>query len=362
MVKGRLAILRLGNMEERRALDFTQHMAEAPYFGLVDGFLILNSHPEARSYIVLSQPDQKPIIQELGPIPEAEAVEAARQFGFEVTWGLREAPWLKAKAPQGEKVEELLSLVESLKLHTVCQEALCPNIAECWGRGTATFMILGDTCTRNCRFCSVKAGKPLPPDPQEPERVAEAARKLGLNHVVITSVTRDDLPDGGASQFVETIKAVRSSLPKAKVEVLIPDFAGSLKALGKVLEAKPDVLNHNVETVPRLYPLVRPKADYRRSLGILSLAAQAGLTTKSGLMLGLGETRGEVLEVMAELRRAGCQILTIGQYLQPTPKQLPVAEYIHPLEFEWYSKVGKELGFKAVIAGPLVRSSYYKGL
>ncbi len=350
-------------MEERRALDFTRHMAEASGFGSVKGFLILNSHPEAGNYLVFSpQPGQKPVIRELGPIPEDEAVEVARRSGFEITWGLKEAPWLKAKAPQGEKVEALFSLVESLKLHTVCQEALCPNIAECWGRGTATFMILGDICTRNCRFCSVKAGKPLPPDPKEPERVAEAARKLGLNHVVITSVTRDDLPDGGADQFVETIKAIRKLLPMAKVEVLIPDFAGSLKALGKVLEAKPDILNHNVETVPRLYPLVRPKADYRRSLGILSLAAQAGLTTKSGLMLGLGETREEVLEVMVDLRRAGCQILTIGQYLQPTSKQLPVAEYIHPLEFEWYSKVGKEMGFKSVIAGPLVRSSYYKGL
>ncbi|MCS7286377.1 MAG: lipoyl synthase [Anaerolineae bacterium] len=285
----------------------------------------------------------------------------ALNSGFEITWGLREAPWLRAKAPQGDNVERLASLLEELNLHTVCQEALCPNIAECWGRGTATFMILGDICTRGCRFCSVKTGEPLPPDPHEPERVAEAARRLGLNHVVITSVTRDDLPDGGASHFAETIRAVKKHLPGARVEVLIPDFGGSLKALDRVLEANPDILNHNVETVPRLYPHVRPRADYRRSLGILALASRGGLTTKSGLMVGLGETRGEVLEVMADLRRAGCQILTIGQYLQPISHKLPVAEYIHPAEFEWYRQVGEEMGFKAVISGPLVRSSYYKG-
>ncbi len=362
MVK-KLAILRLGAMEKRRAIDFAQHMVRACNHEPISGFLLLGLTPETGSYLVFTlSPEQEATVSSLGPISENEAVERARKLGFKITWGIKEAPWLKAKAPLGDKVEELASLLEELRLHTVCQEALCPNIAECWGRGTATFMILGDICTRHCRFCSVKGGRPLPPDPQEPERVAEAAYRLGLNHVVITSVTRDDLPDGGASHFAQTIKAVKSRLPGAKVEVLIPDFGGSIKALDRVLEAGPDILNHNVETVPRLYPLVRPKADYWRSLGILALAAQAGLTTKSGLMLGLGETRGEVLEVMADLRRAGCHILTIGQYLQPTAQQLPVAEYIHPVEFEWYSRVGKEMGFKAVISGPLVRSSYYKSL
>lgn len=348
-------------MDQRRALSFAQHMSEASSSDR--GFLLLGSNPETGSYLVLtSGPEEKPSIFRLGLIPETEAVEFARKFGFEVTWGIKEAPWLKAKAPQGEQVERLASLLEELNLHTVCQEALCPNIAECWGRGTATFMILGDVCTRHCRFCSVKRGRPLPPDPEEPERVAEAARRLGLRHVVITSVTRDDLPDGGAGQFAETVRAIRTCLPEAVVEVLIPDFGGSVKSLEKVLEAKPDILNHNVETVPRLYPHVRPGADYRRSLGILALADRAGFTTKSGLMVGLGETRGEVLEVMADLRRAGCEMLTVGQYLQPTPQQLPVAEYIHPLEFEWYSQVGKEMGFRTVVSGPLVRSSYFKGL
>ncbi len=360
-MRGKLAILRLGAMGRRRAADFAQHMAEAS--SPDRGFLLLGSDPETGCYLIPPcAPGRGPEISALAFIPESEAAKAVRKLGFEATWGIKEAPWLRVKAPVGEKVERLASLLEELNLHTVCQEALCPNIAECWGRGTATFMILGDICTRNCRFCSVKSGRPSPPSPEEPERVAEAARRLGLSHVVITSVTRDDLPDGGASHFAETIKAIRACLPEAVVEVLIPDFGGSLKSLEKVLEAGPDILNHNVETVPRLYPQVRPRADYRRSLGILAMAARAGFTTKSGLMLGLGETRAEVLEVMADLRRAGCEILTIGQYLQPTSRQIPVAEYIHPLEFEWYRLVGKEMGFRTVASGPLVRSSYYRGL
>jgi lipoic acid synthetase len=291
---------------------------------------------------------------------EARFVEAfARAFCVEITWGIQKAPWLVVQAPQGEKVEAINALLADLELHTVCQEALCPNISDCWRNGTATFMILGDICTRHCRFCAVRTGHPLPPDPSEPERVAEAAARLGLNHVVVTSVARDDLKDGGASHFAATIEAVRRSCPDALVEVLVPDFGGSMAALEKVIAARPDILNHNVETVPRLYPLVQPRANYRRSLGLLAWAKWAGLTTKSGLMLGLGETRGEVIAVMQDLRRVGCELLTLGQYLQPTSRHLPVVEYIHPMEFEWYRGVSKAMGFRAVAADPLVRSSYH---
>lgn len=300
----------------------------------------------------------------LGQAVDSAAVEEGfvrsfrRAFGVEVEDGLQDAPWLLVPAPQGEQVESLEALLGDLGVHTVCQEALCPNLGECWGRGTATFLILGDTCTRACRFCAVRSGRPLPPAPQEPGRVAEVAARLGLRHVVITSVTRDDLPDGGAGHFAATIQAVRKRCPGARVEVLVPDFGGSLASLQTVVAARPDVFNHNLETVPRLRPAVQPRADTRRSLGLLAWAAQAGIKTKSGLMLGLGETRGEVVETMGALRRAGCQILTLGQYLQPTARQLPVVEYIASAEFEWYRWVGAALGFRAVVAGPLVRSSY----
>jgi lipoic acid synthetase len=305
--------------------------------------------------------------RELGRPPDMATMEArfvaafARVFGAEMTWGVQETPWLVVPAPQGEEVEALSALLDDLGLHTVCQEALCPNIRDCWGSGTATFMILGDTCTRHCRFCAVRAARPSPPDTGEPERVAEAAARLGLKHVVVTSVTRDDLPDGGAGHFAATIERLRRRCPGALVEVLVPDFGGALAALDKVIVAHPDILNHNVETVPRLSPSVQPRADYRRSLGLLAWAKRAGLTTKSGLMLGLGETRGEVLAVMQDLRRAGCELLTLGQYLQPTSGCLPVAEYVHPAEFEWYREAGKTMGFRAVAAGPLVRSSYHAG-
>ncbi|MFQ6058966.1 MAG: lipoyl synthase, partial [Anaerolineae bacterium] len=282
----------------------------------------------------------------------------ARVFGVEVEYGVQDAPWLVVRAPQGEGVEALDALLADLGLHTVCQEALCPNIGDCWRSGTATFMILGDICTRHCRFCAVRAGRPLPPDPGEPERVAEAAARLGLQHVVITSVARDDLPDGGASHFAATIKALRRHCPGALVEVLVPDFGGSLAALQVVIAAGPDILNHNLETVPRLYRRVQPRAAYQRSLGLLAWAKDAGLTTKSGLMLGLGETRAEVLETMRHLRRARCDILTLGQYLQPSPRHLDVVEYITPEEFDWYREVGEEMGFLAVASAPLVRSSY----
>ena len=267
-------------------------------------------------------------------------------------------PWLVAPAPQ-EEAATIEQLVADLRLHTVCQEAACPNIGECWARGTATFMLLGDVCTRHCRFCNVTSGHPLPPDQQEPARVAEAAARMGLHHVVITSVTRDDLPDGGAGQFALTIRAIRNRLPGATVEVLVPDFRGSLSALDTVATAGPDVFNHNIETVENLSDTIRSKADYRRSLAVLAWAKQRGLTTKSGLMVGLSETCGEVIDAMHDLRRAGCDILTIGQYLQPTSRQLPVSDHVHPVVFAWYRELGRSMGFQTVLADPLVRSSYH---
>ncbi len=281
-----------------------------------------------------------------------------RVFARGVTPSRAPGPWLMAPAPQGQ-TDHVERLLAGLSLHTVCQEAACPNIGECWARGTATFMLLGDVCTRHCRFCNVMAGRPLPLDPDEPAHVVEAAAQLQLQHIVLTSVTRDDLPDGGARQFALTIKAIRRRLPRATVEVLVPDFNGSLAALGIVVNANPDVFNHNVETVERLSARVRAKAEYRRSLAVLTWAKQRGLTTKSGLMVGLGETCGEVIETMRDLRRAGCDILTIGQYLQPTNRQLEVVEHIHPAVFAWYRDVGQKLGFQAVLADPLVRSSYH---
>jgi lipoic acid synthetase len=268
--------------------------------------------------------------------------------------------WQRVSAEDEAVVSRMERLLADLRLHTVCQEARCPNIAECFGRGTATFMILGDTCTRGCRFCAVKQGRPAPLDPDEPERVVEAAALLGLQHVVITSVTRDDLPDGGANQFAAVVQAVRRRLPEAAVELLIPDFNGSPAALETVLAAGPDVLNHNLETVPRLYPGVRPQADYRRSLGVLAWtkARAPQMVTKSGLMLGLGERTGEVLQVLYDLCQVRCDLLTLGQYLQPTDRQLPVARYIPPDEFAGYGEKAKALGFRGVAAGPLVRSSH----
>jgi lipoic acid synthetase len=282
----------------------------------------------------------------------------AQVFGVQVNHGIQIAPWLMAEAPQSAIVDKTNWRLYEARLHTVCEEALCPNLGECWGRGTATFMILGNVCTRHCRFCAVTAGRTSPPDPAEPERLARTAARMGRSHVVVTSVARDDLPDGGASHFVAVIDALRRRCPGVTVEVLVPDFGGDLAAIQQVLAARPDVLNHNVETVPRLYPRVQPGKSYRRALGVLTRGGQAGLVAKSGLMLGLGETRGEVLAVMRDMRRAGCQVLTLGQYLQPTSRHLPVVEYIHPEEFEWYKEAGVAMGFRAVAAGPLVRSSY----
>jgi lipoic acid synthetase len=266
-------------------------------------------------------------------------------------------PWLIVKAPSGANYEEIRNLVESARLHTVCQSANCPNIGECWGARTATFMILGDICTRNCRFCAVQHGSPLEVDNEEPRRVAQAVAYLQLRHAVITSVTRDDLADGGASVFAETIKLIHETVPNCTVEVLVPDFQGNWSALDSVLDDKPEVLNHNVETVPRLYPQIRPEAIYERSLELLERAKSRTLT-KSGLMVGLGETWQELLETMRDLRSVGCEVLTIGQYLAPSKDHAPISRYYTPEEFQELKQLGTEMGFSHVESGPLVRSSY----
>ena len=267
--------------------------------------------------------------------------------------------WLKVKVPLGERFSSLKNLVQGQNLHTVCEEARCPNMAECWNAGTATFMILGDICTRSCGFCAIKTGRPEGLDLDEPSRVAEAICIMGVKHAVITSVNRDELPDGGAAVFAETIRQARLTSPSLKIEVLIPDFRGAWWALDSVVSARPDILNHNVETVPRLYSLVRPQAKYERSLELLKRAKQARMVTKSGLMLGLGETLEEVLGVMEDLHRVDCDIVTLGQYLQPTKDHLPVARYVHPDEFRWLKGKGLAMGFRHVESGPLVRSSYH---
>lgn len=275
--------------------------------------------------------------------------------------------WLRAPSASGDACDAMVALLRDLDLHTVCEEARCPNAGECFRSGTATFMILGGTCTRSCRFCAVSRGCPAPPDPDEPRRVAEAVRRLGLRHVVVTSVTRDDLPDGGASQFARTVDAIRSLArpegPAPRVEVLIPDFRGDPDALGIVLAARPDVLNHNVETVPRLYPAVRPEADYARSLAVLERARQLNPEgwTKSGIMVGLGETPEEIETVFRDLRQVSCDMLTVGQYLAPTRTHLPVVEYVHPDQFERYRLLALAMGFRHVASSPRVRSSYHAG-
>ncbi|HUS07918.1 MAG TPA: lipoyl synthase [Bryobacteraceae bacterium] len=269
--------------------------------------------------------------------------------------------WLRAPAPVGENYRELKRLVTDLKLHTVCDSAACPNIGECWNRRTATFMILGNVCTRRCGFCAVQKGAPLEVDYDEPRRVAEACAALGLKYAVVTSVNRDDRTDGGAELFALTIRAIRERIPGCRVEVLVPDFQGSQSAMEIVMEAAPDVLNHNTETVPRLYRMVRLGARYERSLEMLAYAKQLRpqIPTKSGLMLGLGETMEEVLAVMQDLHRHSVDILTLGQYLRPSPKHLPVIRHVPPAEFDELKKAGYAMGFSHVEAGPLVRSSYH---
>ena len=269
-------------------------------------------------------------------------------------------PWIKARAPMGERYDRLQTLMRDLSLHTVCEEARCPNIGECWTRGTATFMILGDVCTRACGFCAVKTGLPrLPPDPGEPARVADAVARMGLRHAVITSVNRDDQRDGGASVFAACISEIRARIPGCAVEVLIPDFKGNWDALATVVAARPDVLNHNTETVPRLYRKVRPGARFERSLELLRRSHEAGLLTKSGIMVGLGEEWAEVEDTIRAIRGAGTDVLTVGQYLRPSPEHLPLRRYYTPDEFARIKSFALGLGYGHVESGPLVRSSYH---
>ena len=272
----------------------------------------------------------------------------------------RRPPWLRVRAPTGETYHWLRRLMRTQHLHTVCEEAHCPNIGECWGHRTATFLVLGDTCTRNCRFCNVKTGRPAPLDPDEPEHVAQAVQALDLQHAVITSVDRDDLPDGGASVFAAIIRRIRALQPGCTVEVLIPDFRGQIEPLKVVMDERPDILNHNVETVPRLFRTVQPQCRYAWSLAVLrnAKALWPGAITKSGLMVGLGETPDEILATMRDLREIEVDVLTIGQYLQPTKQHLPISRYYEPEEFEALRERGLEMGFRWVESGPLVRSSY----
>jgi lipoic acid synthetase len=274
----------------------------------------------------------------------------------------RKPPWFKVPAPGGERYRALQALIAAENLHTVCQEAACPNIGECWQRGTATFMILGDTCTRRCGFCNVKTGTPTWNDPLEAHRVARSVARMGLRHAVITSVDRDDLPDYGAGAFAEVIRQIRRQAPGCRVEVLTPDFRGQEMPLARVIAQRPDVFNHNVEVVPRLYPLARRGSRWERSLRVLQCAKELGgeqVTTKSGLMVGLGESFEEMLEALGALREHHVQVLTVGQYLRPTERHLPVVRYWHPDEFAALRRAAYELGFEHVAAGPLVRSSYH---
>jgi lipoyl synthase len=274
----------------------------------------------------------------------------------------RKPPWLKVPAPGGARFRELKGMIDSGSLNTVCEEAACPNIGECWDRGTATFMILGDTCTRRCGFCNVKTGKPTHSDPLEPLRVAQSVKRMGLRHAVVTSVDRDDLPDLGSTAFVGVIRSIRQQAPGCKVEVLTPDFQGQEMPLARVIAERPDVFNHNVETVPRLYPLARRGSRFARSCRVLRNAKQMGgdgIVTKSGVMVGLGETRAELLETFGLLREHDVQVLTVGQYLRPTRDHLPVVRYWHPDEFADLEREAYAMGFDSVAAGPLVRSSYH---
>jgi len=272
----------------------------------------------------------------------------------------RRPAWIRVRAPEGESYHWLKRLMRAKELHTVCEEAHCPNIAECWGNRTATFLILGDICTRNCRFCDIETGRPGPLDPDEPEHVAQTVHAMDLKHAVITSVDRDDLPDGGASVFAAVIRRIRDLQPDCTVEVLTPDFRGKIDPLRVVMEERPDILNHNVETAPRLFPTIQPQCRYEWSLSVLGNAKELWpeAITKSGLMVGLGETVDEVLEVMLDLRRVDVDILTVGQYLQPSRRHAPIVRYYEPEEFDTFEERGYEMGFRWVESAPLVRSSY----
>lgn len=277
----------------------------------------------------------------------------------EETKGRERLPrWMKMQMPKGESYSRVKNLVSKHHLHTICTSGNCPNIGECWNRGTATFMILGDICTRNCKFCGVKTGKPLAPDAGEPRRIAESVQLMQLKHAVITSVDRDDLPDLGAGFWAETIREVKRLNPETSIEVLIPDFQGKAELIQLVVEAKPEVISHNMETVERLTPQIRSAAKYRTSLEVLRCIAASGVIAKSGIMLGLGETEEEVLQVMDDLRAVGCKVITIGQYLAPTLNHIQVVEYITPEQFDRYRVIGLEKGFSFVESSPLVRSSY----
>jgi lipoic acid synthetase len=321
--------------------------------------------------VACGQPDEKitSIENEIGNRVDPSQVKKrliqsfCRIFGYELfpenfEYSRRHPDWLVRPAPDLTALERMVTRLRRLHLATVCQSAHCPNLGECFGRGTATFMILGTHCTRRCRFCAVEKDTPRPVDENEPVRVAQAVQLLRLHHAVVTSVTRDDLADGGAAQFVETIRQIRKTCKDVSVEALVPDFNGSVKALQSVCESRPDVFNHNIETVARLYPTVRPAAQYRRSLAVLTYAFGQGLSVKSGLMLGLGETQNEITKTLLDLKHAGCAALTLGQYLAPSKEHLPVTRYVTPREFQKWAETAREMGFKAVAAGPLVRSSY----
>lgn len=267
--------------------------------------------------------------------------------------------WLKVKLPTGENYRKVRSLVDEHKLHTICESGNCPNMGECWGEGTATFMILGNICTRSCGFCAVSTGKPLEADPFEPARVANSVKLMGVKHAVITSVDRDDLADGGSEIWVKTVELVRAKSPGTTMETLIPDFAGNWENLQRIIDVAPDIVSHNLETVRRLTKQVRIQAKYDRSLEVLFRLKKGGMRTKSGVMLGLGETRAEVLETMEDLRSVQVDVLTLGQYLQPTRKHLPVKEFVTPEQFKEYEEIGLKMGYRFVESGPLVRSSYH---
>src|SRR5438309_8139290 len=292
----------------------------------------------------------------------ASSISAAAEQPAVSAGGVTPRPeWLRVRAPGGPNYRDLKGLVDDLRLHTVCESARCPNIGDCWERRTATFMILGDICTRSCGFCAIKTGRPTGLDLEEPERVAEAVAALDLRHAVITSVNRDELPDGGAAIFARTIRAIRDRCPQTSIEVLIPDFKGVWPALEQVMAAQPDILNHNLESIARLYYCVRPQAKYDRSLELLRRAKELapGVQTKSGMMLGVGEEDPEIVSSMADLRAVDCDILTLGQYLRPSPQHIPVRRYVAPDSFAGFKRLGMEMGFRHVEAGPLVRSSYH---
>ena len=329
----------------------------------------VNVSPDLKAFdwiVPCGQPDEVVTSMEkaLGQKISMERVKAVfehkfkRVFGYSTDEQRGHPAWLKLATPNAGIVEQMERLLKGHGLATVCQGAHCPNLGECFSRGTATFMILGDTCTRNCRFCAVRSGPTAPPNPEEPEQVASAVEKLGLTYAVVTSVTRDDLADGGAEQFANTIEAIRRRCPETLVEVLVPDFKGDASALKKVCAAAPDTFNHNIETVPRLYQLVRPQARFERSLNVLKTAARKGLSVKSGMMLGLGEKKAEVRQTLLHLRECGCELLTLGQYLAPSTEHYPMARYVSPAEFDAWAEIARGLGFSDVASGPLVRSSY----